>query len=142
MDTIDAIETKRAEMETNNSTPRHRQNRRRSASSPDPFRVSIDLFPQTISSDSLERKTFVVVEKPKHRHQRKNLSMSIQNLDERAATRRRSNTMSLSSLGVILCEEENESDGDDGTSNHSSQHSQQSFLQGCVDPINNNSMDL
>ena len=58
-------------------------------------------------------------------------------MDEISATRRKSASISLSSLGVILCEEDGEaSESDEAAS--SSAHSQSgavSFLHGHIDPV-------
>jgi hypothetical protein len=154
LDAIAKIEAERSAAEQSGNvfvpTPRNK-NRRRSTSSPNPFRVSIDLFPgvgtsreivedievrSTSPTSSLSSSqtstTRVIINKPRHI---KNLSCQIKNFDEAKNKRKSNSSLSLSSLGIILQEE-----CDDDKSEVSEVDSESidvSFLHGHVDAIPN-----
>ena len=141
---IDAIEAKRVEAEQRGDVYITRQrNRQRSASAPDdPFRVSMDLFNPFVSGET-KASTDVsraitppmtrVVLGRQHHHSKK-LSCQISNVG--SATRRKSTSLSLSSLGVILQEEEDGSGSDVASSSMSHDSTVNlSFLHGHIDSL-------
>ena len=119
------------------------RNRQRSASAPDdPFRVSMDLFNPFVSGET-KASTDVsraitppmtrVVLGRQHHHSKK-LSCQISNVG--SATRRKSTSLSLSSLGVILQEEEDGSGSDVASSSMSHDSTVNlSFLHGHIDSL-------